>query len=229
MKRLFILLLPAVVAAVSLQAQVPSNPALARQMDSIFKRDQLYRQLIYAIDTSQALKDSIARAAGIPVGRDHVFDYLMHEMATIDSSNLRFIDSIVRKQGYPGKTVLGAQKAFIPWLIIHHSDATALAAYLPVFKEAAEKGEMLFANYAYSLDRVLVAQGKEQRYGSQIAQGAMKKTGKQMKFVWPLEEPEKVNERRKAAGIDGTIEAYARLHGFEYQVVKLGDFRLEEE
>ncbi|RPE13380.1 hypothetical protein EGT74_07595 [Chitinophaga lutea] len=229
MKRLIILLFPALAAAVALQAQVPTNPALARSMDSIFKRDQLYRQLLYAIDTNQVLKDSIARAARIPAQRDRVVEYLVNEMAIIDSANLRFIDSIIKKQGYPGKTVLGAQKAFIPWLIIHHADPDVLAAYMPVFKEAVDKGEMLFANYAYSLDRMLVGQGKEQRYGSQVAEGVMKKTGKKMKFIWPLEEPARVNERRKTAGIDGTIEEYARLHGFEYQVVKLGDFRMEEE
>lgn len=147
----------------------------------------------------------------------------------MDAANLRFIDSVVKTRGYPGKSLLGAEKAYIPWQLIHHADPAVLAGYIPVLKAAADKGELQFGNYAYSLDKVLVSQGEEQRYGSQIAENVMVKTGKKMKFIWPLEEPEKVNERRKAAGLNSTIEEYARLHGFEYQVVKLGEFRIEEE
>lgn len=227
MKRLLLLLIVAFTAAIPLQAQVASDPVLARAMDSIFKKDQHYRSLLYAIDTNTAVRDSIARAARLPA--DSLFEYLLEEMSAVDASNLRFIDSVIKKRGYPGKSLLGAEKAYIPWLIIHHADSAVLAGYMPVLKASAEKGELQFGNYAYSLDRMLVSQGKEQRYGSQIVERVMVKTGKRMKFIWPLEDPEKVNKRRKAAGLNDTIEEYARLHGFEYQVVKLGEFRTEEE
>lgn len=86
-------------AAVSLQAQVPADPALARAMDSLFKKDQWYRQLIYAIDSNTVIKDSVARAAGIPAHRDSVLTYLVAGMGTLDASNFRFIDSVVEKAG----------------------------------------------------------------------------------------------------------------------------------
>lgn len=227
MKRFFLLLIMAFTATVPLQAQEASDPVLARAMDSIFKKDQHYRSLLYAIDTNTVIRDSIASAARLPA--DSLFEYLLDEMSAIDATNLRFIDSVIKTRGYPGKSLLGAEKAYIPWLIIHHADSAVLAGYMPVLKAAADKGELQFGNYAYSLDRMLVYQGKEQRYGSQIVERVMIKTGKKMKFIWPLENPEKVNERRTAAGLNSTIGEYARLHGFEYQVVKLGEFRTEEE
>ena len=39
-------------------------------------------------------------------------------------------------------------------------------------------------------------------------------------FIWPIENPETVNERRKKAGFDETIEEYAKIlfgDDFEYK------------
>lgn len=77
MKRFFLLLIAAFTATVPLQAQEASDPVLARAMDSIFKRDQQYRSLLYAIDTNRVIKDSIARAARVPA--DSVFEYLVEK------------------------------------------------------------------------------------------------------------------------------------------------------
>lgn len=216
----------AITAAIPLQAQDAPNTALARAMDSIYRKDQQYRLLLQAVQTNAALRDSVAHAAGIPADADTVYFYLLDEVLALDSSNIRFIDSITQRQDFPGIKALGAQRAHFAWLIIQHSDSATLNRYLPVIKAAAERKDLPFSSYAYSLDKVLMRKGKPQRYGSQIVEGVMKNTGRTMRLIWPVEEPERLNERRKAAGLADTIEEYARSNGFTYQVVRPGEFTM---
>lgn len=56
-------------------------------------------------------------------------------------------------------------------------------------------------------DRLLMYQGKKQVYGTQ-ATSTVGKDGSMA--IWPIEDPEKVNERRKAAGFTNTIEENAQ-------------------
>ncbi|AWO01313.1 hypothetical protein DLD77_06230 [Chitinophaga alhagiae] len=219
----------AFMAAIPMQAQDVGNAALARAMDSIYRKDQQYRLLLQAVETHPALKDSIARAAGITADADTVYFYLLDEVLALDAANVRFIDSVTRQEGFPGIKALGPQRAHFAWLVIQHSDSATLSRYLPIIKEAADKKDLPFYCYAYSADKDLVRKGKAQRYGSQIREGVIKKTGKTMRFIWPVEVPGQLNERRKAAGLADTVEEYARSNGFTYQVVKLGEFTVNTE
>lgn len=56
-------------------------------------------------------------------------------------------------------------------------------------------------------DRYLMTDGKPQIYGTQ----GMTFDDARGSFIWPIENPEKVNERRKEAGFDETIEEYAKI------------------
>ena len=69
-------------------------------------------------------------------------------------------------------------------------------------------------------DRYLMNEGKMQVYGTQ---GMSNDNGS---YIWPIENPETVNERRKEAGFTQTIEEYAKdLFGedFEYRALTLDD------
>ena len=47
-------------------------------------------------------------------------------------------------------------------------------------------------------------------------------------LIWPIENPETVNERRVAVGFDQTIEEYAKLlfgEDFEYKVLTIDDVK----
>jgi len=86
-------------------------------------------------------------------------------------------------------------------------------------KEAGKKDEIPFRMVAMMEDRYLMDQGKEQIYGTQ---GSMMIGSYPM--IWPIKDPETVNERRREAGFSMDIEEYARrLFGddFNYEVITL--------
>jgi len=145
---------------------------------------------------------------------------------TIDSTNLILTEKILAKHGYPGKSLVGEPTNKSVWYVIQHSDK--IGKYLDMMKEASNNGELSNRMVATMEDRYLMQQGKEQIYGTQ---GMTYETGKE--FIWPIKDPENVNQRRKEMGYDSTIEEYAQaLYGdaFVYMVLTLNDVdRLKKE
>jgi hypothetical protein len=138
---------------------------------------------------------------------------------------MKRIGEIIRKYGYPGKSLVGEPSNEAAFYVIQHSDK--IPQYLPLVKEAAEKGELPFRLYAMMLDRSLMYEGKEQVYGTQgrglqvpdPASGQKK----MMMVIWPIKDAAGVNARRKAAGFDLTVEQNAKRMGIDYTA-----FTLEE-
>lgn len=195
--------------------QTKLNTTLKRQLDSVYVLDQKYREALTLINIP-AKKDSIIKVMGIAP------ENYWPLQSRIDSLNLIFIENIFQQYGYPGKTSVGEPTNEASWNIIQHSPK--LGQYLPLIKKAADNGELPFSCYALMLDRDLMHQGKEQIYGTQIQMQKMK-NGKMEMFVWPIRDPEKVNERRKKAGFDLTVEQNAKRLGATYRVVKMDEVK----
>ena len=138
------------------------------------------------------------------------------ELQVLDSTNTAFVETVFEKYGYPGKSLVGEQTSMAAWLIIHHSDK--VGEYLPLIKKASEKGELDFKFVAMMEDRHLMKQNLEQIYGTQSTFGG------NQGFIWPIKDPETVNQRRKEAGFEETIEEYCqRIVRTPYKVYTLED------
>ncbi|MEW7280138.1 BT_3928 family protein [Aquimarina sp. 2201CG1-2-11] len=141
------------------------------------------------------------------------------EQHKIDSTNTEFVTQILEKHGYPGKSLVGEETSMAAWLVIQHSNK--IEKYLPMIKEAGEKGELGKDLVAMMEDRYLMNQGLEQIYGTQGKTiTASDKTS--ISFIWPIKNPESVNKRRKEIGLEESIEEYCeRLFGVPYKTYTL--------
>ena len=136
----------------------------------------------------------------------------------IDSANMVFVEKIFNTKGYPGKSMVGEPTNTAAWYVLQHNP-DKIFQYLPLIKKAGKENELPMKLVAMMEDRYLMHEGKPQIYGTQ---GRTENNGEN--FIWPIENPESVNERRKKAGFDKTIEEYAKdLFGadFEYKVVTI--------
>jgi hypothetical protein len=112
----------------------------------------------------------------------------------IGLANQLELDRIVASCGYPRgpKTIgNGPHAAFY---IIHHASLDYQLKYLPLIKESMERGETDAYLFALLEDRMLVRQGKPQKYGFQrwpVVNGVEQKL---------VQDPEHVNERRARFG-----------------------------
>jgi len=114
----------------------------------------------------------------------------------VDAENTKWLKGVVEKHGWPSNTLVGSDGAEAAWLLAQHADADPkfqrrcldLMAKVP-------KNEVSQSKLAYLTDRVLLAEGRNQLYGTQF----MSVDGK-----WkprPLEDEANVDKRREEAGL----------------------------
>lgn len=187
-----------------------------RHLDSIGILDQKYRKLMQE-DTPEG-RAELGKKMGLSEA-EYSGD-LWKMQVVIDSSNLNYIEKLLNSVGYPGKSMVGEPTNTVAFYVLQHSNK--IDKYLPIIKKAGEKGEIPMTLVAMMEDRYLMNEGKPQIYGTQ---GRMEDD---TRFIWPIENPESVNERRKKAGFETSIEEYSKeLFGddFEYKPLKIEDLK----
>ncbi|UAB81336.1 DoxX family protein [Marixanthomonas sp. SCSIO 43207] len=188
---------------------------LKKRLDSIGVLDQRYRKLMQA-------KDAETRATlGEEMGlTPEEYNGDLWAMQTVlDSSNMLFVEKVFKNMGYPGKTTVGEPTNTVAWYVVQHNP-DKIPEYLPLIKEAGKNKEIPFRLVAMMEDRYLMNQGKPQIYGTQ----GRTYDDERGNLIWPIENPETVNERRKEAGFDQTIEEYAKVlfgDDFEYKALTI--------
>ena len=195
------------------------NPPLKYELDSLYRQDQIFREaLLDPAKTRQ--RDSLALRYKMPA--DNVGGGLMGQMIRADSSNLLRVRAIIKRFGYPGKTLVGTPTNEAAFYVIQHS--SRIPEYLPLIKQAAEHGELPFRLYAMMLDRQLMQSGQPQLYGTQ-GYGFTDADKQEHRFIWPVADPAHVNERRRQAGFDQTVEENAVRLGIPYQVLTIEEVK----
>lgn len=178
------------------------NKTLMAQLDTIHQEDQKYR-----LRLDELLKKSRSESENMEVIT------LIDLMNEKDSINLLKVEKIIAEYGWLGADIIGEQGNETLFLVIQHSDLETQIKYLPIMREAVKKGNAKRKDFALLEDRIAMKQGKRQIYGSQI-----KMDGDEY-YVYPIIEPEKVNERRAEAGL-GPIEDYVKSMGITWDIEK---------
>jgi hypothetical protein len=137
---------------------------------------------------------------------------LMAEVVEIDQKNTARMREIVNTYGWPSKGIVGKDGAHAAWLLVQHADLDHefQKRCLKLMKEAAKKGEVSMKLVAYLTDRVLVAEGEKQIYGTQFET----KNGELVPL--PIEDEANVDKRRKEVGLP-SLEEYKKMMMKMYQ------------
>jgi hypothetical protein len=128
-------------------------------------------------------------------------------MEEVHRHNAARLEAIVSEHGWPGRTQAGDDGAEAAWRTLQHAIGRPdlIRLYLPLLQQAAAAGEIPDWQPAYLLDRIRFFEGKPQVYGTQYdwdEEGFTK--------LWPVEDPEHVNEKRKSVGLPPLAQAGAR-------------------
>ena len=118
--------------------------------------------------------------------------------------------------GWPGKSLASADGAEAAWMLALHTmpDPEVLRRCLTLIRAAAKAGEAEPWQVAHLVDRVSLVERNAQVYGTTICRQEDGGFGPPL-----LEDPEHVDERRRAVGLPpleydiGRIEAYYRRIG----------------
>lgn len=91
-------------------------------------------------------------------------------MLAVAADDLVWLKSIIARQGFPTPSMVGHQGVADAWLLVQHADSDPAfqSAVLKVLAARLQSGGIRRSDIALLTDRVLLAQGKPQRYGSQF-------------------------------------------------------------
>lgn len=87
-----------------------------------------------------------------------------------DGENLKEIKKIIEKYGYPTFDLIGKEASHAFWLLVQHSDRDLKfqKKCLKLLEKNVEINQAKKRDFEYLTDRILVAEGKEQIYHTQI-------------------------------------------------------------
>lgn len=121
------------------------------------------------------------------------------QLKKIDSKHTEKMRKIIKKFGWPGKSLVGKHVVHMAWLLVQHADQhVPFQEYcLKILKNAVKHKEAEPRHVAFLTDRILTHQGKKQIYGTQFQR---EKNGKLVPF--PIKDIKNIDKRRKQAGIE---------------------------
>jgi|tagenome__1003787_1003787.scaffolds.fasta_scaffold20721765_1 hypothetical protein len=121
------------------------------------------------------------------------------EHGRVDVGNTDRLREIIREHGWPGSSLVGQEAADAAWLLAQHADRQLdfQREVLPLLKRAAAAGEAKPAHVAYLTDRISMAEGRHQWYGTQI--GDIRNG---TPIPWPIADADSVDERRHEVGLE---------------------------
>jgi hypothetical protein len=167
-------------AAASLAAEECRDPKLRDEINKMVVEDQQTRQ------GGSAHIQSKAEAA---------------ETARIDAIHAKRVREIVNEVGWPGVSLVGSEGAHGMWLLVQHFNLADQDQYLPLIEKAVAQKEASPKDFAFLVDRVRLEHGHKQIYGTQYL------TVREGEWVRrPLEDPDRVDERRKSVGLVPILE-----------------------
>jgi hypothetical protein len=141
--------------------------------------------------------DGMVRPADLTADEQAIVDRLTE----VDQDNTLWLGELVSRRGWPIHSMVGEQAAAAAWLLAQHADQNpALQRRFLDLMENAPAGEVKPMHVAYLTDRVLLAEGKSQVYGTQMSMIAGEYQPQN------LRDPETVDERRAAVGLSTLAE-----------------------
>lgn len=115
-----------------------------------------------------------------------------------DKTNQQIVASIIEHCGFPTIQEHGYTSVQAVFLVIQHAGKNYRVKYFPLVQQAVERGDLQASIVALMEDRMLMDQGKKQKYGSQV----IKQMGSDKWEVHPIEDPANVNRRRAQVGLE---------------------------
>ena len=165
-------------------------------------QDQVRTELIARLELDQAVRQEAMSAAG-GVSGNTISKDLAQRWDEVDRSNTAYLSRVLERHGWPGYDMVGEEAAHAAFFLAQHADRDPefQARCLKALQQAVEAEQASRTDLAYLIDRVAVARGEPQTYGTQVNWVDGEPT------PFELIDPDQVDERRATVGL-GPIQEY---------------------
>jgi uncharacterized protein (TIGR03067 family) len=181
------------------RAAAAKEPALRAELLAMMKEDQAARVRMPELMRKKAAGEDV----------DGELKDLMTKGTAIDAKNTARMKEIVEKYGWPGASLIGNDGSLAAFLLVQHADRDRAFQQkcLPLIAAAVKAKEASPQHLAYLTDRLLVAEGKKQVYGTQLRQADGKLEPA------PIEDEANVDKRRAEIGLAPLADYIKQVQG----------------
>jgi hypothetical protein len=160
--------------------------------------EELRAELIRMDEYDQAVRAELAADGSL-------FDGYHPRMAAVHDANAARLREIIKNHGWPVESLVGEDGAKAAHRIAQHSinHPEFMRQCRQLLDEASTNGKLPRWQFAYIDDRIRAFEGYPQRYGTQWRDGP---NGIE---PYPIEDPDRVDERRAALGLPSLNELRA--------------------
>ncbi|MEO6526340.1 MAG: DUF6624 domain-containing protein [Gemmatimonadaceae bacterium] len=164
-------------------------------------RQEQAAELIALASEDQRVRSALI-AEGVLFGGYHP------RMEAVHRHNATRLAQIIEEHGWPSETLAGVEAAGAAGMIAQHAigEPAFQRACLVALERAAARGDVPAWQPAMLEDRIRVFEGRLQRYGTQLEiddEGRL--------YPHPIEDPDGVEARRQAVGLEPLTEKLARV------------------
>lgn len=169
--------------------KAPINLNLADELIQMMKEDQQVLQALF-------------NAGELPSESYHPRMKALHEQ------NASRLKTMIGRHGWPGMSLVGEEASRAAWLVAQHavSDPEFMAECVGLLEDAVAREDVAGWQLAFLQDRVRTLAGKLQYYGTQFDVDE-----KGWPTLFPIEEPDTVNERRARLGLNSLEERLEQM------------------
>ena len=150
-------------------------------------------------DELLAMKEEDLRVRALLAEDGSLFDGYHPQMEAVHRRNAARLREVIAAYGWPGRRLVREAGADAAWLIAQHAigEPGFQRSCLERIQAAAEAGEVPLWQAAFLDDRIRMFEGRPQRYATQFNIG-----DDGLPVPYDLEEPDTVDERRRAVGLE---------------------------
>jgi predicted RNA-binding Zn-ribbon protein involved in translation (DUF1610 family) len=159
---------------------------------SLTESPELRAELLLRLEGDQAARRAVLRGEATA----------LEEMVHVDQQNSRWLAAVLDEHGWPGRRLVGDDRAHAAWLIAQHADHDPpfQRRCLDLVSAAVREDDAAPSDRAYLTDRVQLKELGYQTYGTQyVVVGGTR-------VLRTVKEPEALEERRRSVGLPPLAE-----------------------
>ena len=124
------------------------------------------------------------------------FKAAVDEQERVDALNFRRLEEIVAEYGWPGRRLVGEEASGAALIVLQHAGLEQQKKYLPLLRAGAAEDDIASLHLARLEDDIRAGEGESQIYGTRVVSDSDGQP-----ILYPIEDPENLDARRKAAGL----------------------------
>lgn len=185
-------------------------------IDDIWKTEQEPIRLRDSLMAIHGVDSELVKEQQLIIDKNHIV-------------NENRVKNILEEHGWPTKDMIGEQGNWTICNVIQHADNEVRIQYLPMMRQAVKDKKLEPRFLVRAEDRIATERGDLQIYGGQMKYYPNTKSFN----LWPVLDPENIDKRRTAIGLDSIAVFLKNRFNFEWnleeQIKRTKEFELEKE